>query len=103
MNEHVCDLRGVWPVGHPLPPEDPAKLKGPDVGDFVLYKGLVVRVTQRSYVWSPGECRSRGGYRQYDSKVIEEGPNGYRSIVVNDSDLAPLPAKSAVTYRLRQR
>jgi hypothetical protein len=96
--EHRCNWNDAWPTGHPLPPEDPEKLQGPEVGTYMLYHPkygdaapVVVRVIQRSYVWSPGECRSYGGHRHYDWSVIEEGPDGYRSIVVNDEDLSPLP------------
>ncbi len=49
---------------------------------------------ERSYVWSPGECRSNGGYRRYDWSVIERGPDKYRAVVVNDTDLEPLPMVS---------
>ena len=110
-SKHVCP-RNAWPTGHPLPPEDPAKLQGPEVGEFMLYRprthvymtkdGVredvcetheprVVRVIRRSYVWSPGECRHNGGYRRYDWSVVEEGPDEYRSVVVDDADLEPLP------------
>lgn len=111
---HVCNLRSAWPIGHPLPPEDPAKLTGPEEGTYCLYQGksygsrfdpetgtmvrdpdpdpIIVRVIRRSYVWSPGECRHGGGYRHYDWSVIEEGPFGYRSVVVDDDQLTPLPA-----------
>jgi hypothetical protein len=99
--EHVCDLSSPWPVGHPLPVEDPAKLQGPELG-FALYEDkhageiVVVKVIERSYVWSPGECRACGGYRHYDWSVIEEGPNKYRAVVVNDTDLSPIPAGQRV-------
>jgi hypothetical protein len=102
MSEHVCRLNDPWPTGHPLPPEDPAKVQGPEEGTFMMYhdmyaekKGapayVVVKVLRRSYVWSPGECRHKGGYRHYDWSVIERGPGRYRSVIVNDSDLSPLP------------
>lgn len=111
MSEHTCNLRDVWPTGHPLPPVDPARLTGPEVGEFVLYNDkyrgeqVVVRVVERSYVWSPGECRSKGGYRHYDWSVIEEGPGKYRAVVVNDTDLSPIPDGSRVvtTYGLKER
>lgn len=91
--EHVCRLNDPWPVGHPLPPVDPAKLSGPEVGQLCLYKSgvddsiTVVEVVERSYVWSPGECRHKGGYRRYDWSVINRGRG---RIVVNDEDLTPL-------------
>lgn len=103
--EHICRLFDPWPTGHPLPPDDPAKAQGPGPGTFMVYhpKGYsvgdvrvaneprIVRVVKTSYVWSPGECRAKGGYRHYDWSVIEEGPDGYRRVVVNDTDLTPLP------------
>lgn len=94
--EHVCNMKSALPLGHPLPPEDPAKLRGPELG-FAIYHHKsgaiisVVRVIERSYVWSPGECRSNGGHRHYDWSVIEEGPDKYRAVVVNDTDLSPIP------------
>ena len=113
MTEHVCNWASAWPSGHPLPEEDPARLTGPEVGEFVMYQPdplvtyvhvdgervkqveerepVVVKVLHRSYVWSPGECRSKGGYRHYDWSVIEEGPDGYRRVVVDDKKLSPLP------------
>lgn len=121
--DHVCNWNSAWPTGHPLPPEDPAKLQGPEVGAFMLYapkscssrwvdgamvkdpdpEPVVVRVLRRSYVWSPGECRSKGGYRHYDWSVIEEGPGEYRAVVVNDTDLRPLPdgARVVTVYGIR--
>ena len=112
MSEHICNFNQPWPTGHPLPPEDPDKLRGPEVGEYMVYHHVrrwgtgdgnggtvwheeaedrIVRVIRRSYVWSPGECRSKGGYRRYDWSVIEEGPGEYRSVVVDDKDLSPLP------------
>jgi hypothetical protein len=106
---HVCRLSDPWPTGHPIPPEDPARLQGPELG-FAVYTPIVpadpgilgaayyaprvVKVIERSYVWSPGECRSKGGYRHYDWSVIEEGPDKYRTVVVNDTDLHPLPERN---------
>jgi hypothetical protein len=105
---HVCP-NNAWPTGHPLPPVDPAKLTGPEVGEFVMYQNkyrpndgaVVVKVLERSYVWSPGECRHKGGYRRYDWTVIEVGPDRYRAVVVDDTDLSPLPDKAHITYGLR--
>lgn len=82
---------------NPPPPERPEKLQGPEVGEFVVYHdsyaqtNVVVRVIARSYVWAPGDPAYRGGSRRYDWKVIERGPGEYRAVVVNDTDLAPLP------------
>lgn len=100
MREHVCRLGDPWPTGHPLPPENPERLQGPDLGYAVYHDkyaeqrgepaDVAVRVIHRSYVWSPGECRHRGGYRHYDWSVIERGPGKYRAVVVNDTDLRPL-------------
>jgi len=104
MTAHVCP-NNAWPTGHPLPVENPAKLEGPEIGTAMILRGRgliidgvrepdtfeVVRVIERSYVWSPGECRSNGGYRHYDWSVIERGPDRYRVVVVNDTDLSPLP------------
>lgn len=122
---HVCDWTSAWPTGHPLPPEEPSKLTGPEVGTFVMYQpaplrsgkhvdgelvwtetvrpAIVVEVLRRSYVWSPGECRSHGGYRRYDWTVIAEGPGEYRSVVVDDHQLSDLPANGRVTYGLAIR
>lgn len=95
MNEHICNLRSAWPIGHPLPPEDPAKLTGPEVGDLVVYNdptysrwhGMVMTVTARSYVWSPGECRSKGGHRLYSDSVVFDGKG---TMVVSDEKLVVL-------------
>lgn len=89
---HVCRYGGS---GHAIPPEEPERLEGPKIGQFCIYrqgtpKESVVRVIERSYVWSPGECNSKGGYRHYDWSVVEEGPDEYRAVVVNDSDLIPI-------------
>jgi hypothetical protein len=90
MTEHVCDPTTPYGGGHPRPAEDPARLQGPEVGALCIitskyHPGRVVRVINRSYVWSPGECRSNGGYRNYDWSVIDD-EHGYR-VVVNDTDL----------------
>lgn len=105
---HVCNLRDAWPTGHPLPAEDPAKLQGYEVGEEVSYhhekrwgttddgktvwhvevEDLPAIILQRSYVWSPGECRSEGGYRHYDWSVIRVlDPHGEYTVVVNDTSL----------------
>lgn len=108
QSQHVCDWKSVWPIGHPLPPEDPAMLRGPELG-FALYadkyagEDVAVRVLERSYVWSPGECRAKGGLRHYDWSVIERGPDKYRAVVVNDTDLSPIPEDLRVVYTLKQR
>lgn len=99
---HVCNMRSAWPIGHPLPPEDPAMLTGPEVGAVMRYVGKypklvpddgLVTVKARSYVWSPGECRANGGYRHYNWTVITwmTNPSGAQGMVVNDTDLAPAP------------
>lgn len=96
--EHVCNLRSAWPIGHPLPPENPDRVRGPEVGALVVYRkpgsrwdGRMMRVRERSYVWSPGECRHNGGYRRYDWTVVEWYENDYlKSMVVNDTELEVL-------------
>lgn len=106
MNKHVCNLSDPWPVGHPLPPVDEHRLVGPEPGTEVLYtrvrrwgqgypvvwheetEVLPATVIERSYVWSPGECRHRGGYRRYDWSVIDvREPNRTYRVVVDDKDL----------------
>lgn len=112
MGEHVCNLKASWPIGHPLPAVNPDKLTGPEVGEYVLYHDryaeragrpaeVVVKVLERSYVWSPGECRSKGGYRRYDWSVVERGPAGLGRVVVSDMDLSPLPKSARVIYSLK--
>lgn len=99
---HVCP-KNAWPTGHPLPPVDPAKIVGPAVGSLAIltskYKpGRVVRVIENSYVWSPGECRHKGGYRRYDWSVIDD-EHGYR-VVVDDKDLLVIqPGMNLRFYR----
>jgi len=93
MPEHDCQWGSPWPTGHPLPPEDPEKLQGPEVGTLCVitgkYKtGRIVRIIERSYVWSPGECRSNGGYRHYNWSVVSD-EHGYR-VVMDDKDLLPI-------------
>lgn len=93
MSEHVCRLNDPWPTGHPLPEVYPDRLRGPEVGSLCVitskYRpGLVVRVIERSYVWSPGECRSNGGFRHYDWSVVDS-EHGYR-VVMDDKDLTPI-------------
>lgn len=108
--EHRCNLNDPWPTGHPLPPEDPAKLVGFPVGTMVIYHrvrrtgqwdaeagetvwtedvaDLPALVLRQSYVWSPGECRHRGGYRHYDWTVIRVfEPSRAYEVVVDDKDL----------------
>lgn len=74
-----------------MPPENPDRLQGPEVGTLCLYRykdepPMVVRVLERSYVWAPGE---RSGSRRYDLKVIAKGPNGTRHALVDDAALTP--------------
>jgi len=99
MNDHVCDLASPWPNGHPQPSERHERLTGPEIGALCIitsnYRaGTVVRVLERSYVWSPGECRSNGGYRHYDWSVITDD-HGYR-VVVNDTSLLPITTGMAL-------
>jgi len=77
-------------------PEDPAKLEGPEVGDYCIYvdpryrwHNTVVKVKSRSYVWSPEEHGPNGhGIRHYDWTVIQTGSSG--TMVVDDDKLVPL-------------
>lgn len=81
---------------HEPVPVNPDRLQGPLVGQFALYYDQVVRVIERSYVWAPEQHHEGGpldgyhGTRRYDWSVIERGPDGYRTVVVNDTDLTPL-------------
>lgn len=77
---------------YPIPPENPERLQGPEAGALCLYQNeryqpepMVVRVVERSYVWSPGD---RSQSRRYDLKVIHRGPKG--RLLVDDKDLAPI-------------
>lgn len=85
---------------YPIPPENPDRLQGPEVGTLCLYQGrndpspIVVRVVERSYVWAPGE---RTGSRRYDLKVIARGPDGARRLLVDDKDLVPLTDAEAAS------
>jgi hypothetical protein len=111
--EHICNMSDPWPTGHPLPAEDPARLQGPEVGSHPVYKhvsrtgksvdGVIVweekveyqptTVLHRSYVWSPGECRHKGGYRRYDWTVISTvGEGRAYTVVVDDKDLIEVEA-----------
>jgi hypothetical protein len=78
----------------PIPPENPARLQGPEVGAECVYtrKGTSgrVTVTERSYVWAPGDPSYHGGARRYDWKVVRFGTG--KSLVVDDKDLTPVEA-----------
>jgi len=89
---HVCNFRSAWPIGHPLPEVNPDRLQGPEVGEIVSYKNgeRIVEVLERSYVWSPGECRHKGGNRLYNAKVVRDINQPSWRVVVNDSDLSPV-------------
>lgn len=98
------NLWGVPGCDGSLVPEDPAKLTGPEVGEIMRYKGIkhtdgtgfevntVVRVLERSYVWSPEQHNPNGthGYRRYDWSVIDYG-RGKRMVVDDTSLFAILP------------
>jgi hypothetical protein len=81
---------------NPIPPERPGLLQGPEVGALCLYQDryqtepMVVRVLERSYVWAPGDPSYHGGARRYDWKVIARGPNGTRTLCVDDKDLTQI-------------
>lgn len=79
-----------------LTPEDPAKVKGPEVGTLCLhhsnytnYDNKVVTVLARSYVWSPERQNLDGtyGWRRYDWSVVDFGTF---HLVVDDVDLEPI-------------
>lgn len=76
---------------NPPPPERPERLQGPEVGALCIYQSNyragpeIVRVTERSYVWAPGDPAYHGGSRRYDWKVIEYGAG--KSLCVDDKDL----------------
>jgi hypothetical protein len=86
---------------YPIPPENPDRLQGPEVGTLCLYQGrsdpspVIVRVVERSYVWSPGD---RSQSRRYDLKVIARGPNRTRTMLVDDKDLVALSATEAASF-----
>ena len=76
---------------NPPPPERPERLQGPEVGAVCVYQSRyhagpeLVQVTERSYVWAPGDPSYHGGARRYDWKVIRYG-NG-KTLCVDDKDL----------------
>lgn len=83
-----------------IPPERPEKLQGPEVGARVIFHskyprhdGEAATVTERSYVWAPGDPSYGGGSRRYDWKVIRFDSGG--SLCVDDKDLTPLPEAEA--------
>ena len=89
----------TWDMAHPPTPEDPALLRGPEIGALVRFvygppghrwHGIVVRVVARSYVWSPELRNSSGfyGYRHYEWSVIEFEPG--KKMVTNDTNLFPI-------------
>lgn len=78
-----------------IPPENPDRLQGPEVGTLCAYVNPrypqfdgTVEVIERSYVWAPGDPSYRGGSRRYDWKVIRYA-NG-KTMCVDDKDLTPL-------------
>lgn len=88
---------------NPPPPENPARLQGPEVGEECIYTsksfpdGVRVVVTARSYVWAPGDPAYHGGSRRYDWKAIRINPDvvlppfyGGRGLCVDDTDLTPV-------------
>jgi hypothetical protein len=86
----------IHPCPAGIPPEDPERLQGPEVGQLVWYEGYgkyipaqVCRVVERSYVWGPGDHNFRNadgtfGMRRYDWKVVDFGKS---RLVVDDKDL----------------
>lgn len=82
---------------YPIPPEQPERLRGPEIGARVMYRSLrypqydgPATVTERSYVWAPGE---RSGSRRYDLKVIRFDRGG--TLLVDDKDLTALEPATA--------
>ncbi len=83
-------------ICNPPPPERPDKLQGPEVGALCIYNaprypqwdGQTVEVTERSYVWGPGDPSYHGGSRRYDWKIVRF-PTG-KTLCVDDKDLTPL-------------
>lgn len=82
----------------PITPEDPAKVRGPEVGTRVRVTstydwldGQIAIVTDRSYVWSPDRRNgATRGFRRYDWSVIKYGAG--KTLVVDDAQLVELPA-----------
>jgi hypothetical protein len=79
-----------------LPPiENPDRLQGPTIGTVCLYQGkrdpepVRVIVTERSYVWAPGDPAYHGGARRYDWKIVRFVDTPARSLCVDDKDLVP--------------
>jgi len=70
---------------NPIPPERPERLQGPEIGARVMFRNDPATVTERSYVWGPGDPAYRGGARRYDWKVIRLDRGG--SLCVGDEDL----------------
>ena len=79
-------------ICNPPPAERPDKLQGPEVGALCVYQSRhrpgpeMVSVTERSYVWAPGDPSYHGGSRRYDWKVVRFD-NG-KTLCVDDKDLA---------------
>lgn len=104
----IPDLPGETRWALPLRKPDPAQLTGPEVGDIVRYRdlhfpkwdGLLMRVKERFYHWSP-EVVNRDaegrpvdrGYLHYDWTVVEwpelsrDGSIRWSSMVVDDNKL----------------
>lgn len=76
----------------PIPPERPEKLRGPEIGSRWRYvkgnsrrDGQQCTVTERSYVWAPGDASYGGGSRRYDWSVVRFDDGA--TLVVDDVDL----------------
>jgi hypothetical protein len=85
-HEHYLHCREC----NPPPAERPERLQGPAIGARVTYRDEPATVTERSYVWAPGDPAYGGGSRRYDWKVIRLDRGG--SLCVDDTDLTPEPA-----------
>jgi hypothetical protein len=83
---------------HPIPPENPDRLQGPEVGALCYYQDdryqpepTLVRVLERSYVWGPNDPSYHGGSRRYDEKVVQFLDRPARTLVIADAKLTPAP------------
>jgi hypothetical protein len=77
----------------PIPPEQPERLQGPEVGTECIYHSSYPRfdsrhviVIERSYVWAPNDPAYHGGGRRYDWKVVRFLDDNSR-LCVDDKDL----------------
>ena len=76
---------------NPPPAERPERLQGPEIGAECIYDERHAVITERSYVWAPGDPVYHGGSRRYDWKVIRFLDTG-KTLCVDDKDLELLEA-----------